>query len=169
MLSANVFGYVLTSSFDEIILDDFEVVQEIVSAVRNIRKEKNISFKEALELSILEKEKINADFDEVIKKLCNISSITKVEEKLENAIAFRVKSNEFFIPFAENIDVEAELKKLSEELNYNQGFLKSVQKKLSNERFVNNAPEQVITNERKKEADAIAKIAMLEESLKSLK
>ncbi|MCK4562024.1 MAG: class I tRNA ligase family protein, partial [Flavobacteriaceae bacterium] len=161
--------YPKQGEFDESILNDFEITQEIVSAIRNIRKEKNISFKEVLELSIIEKENLNKDFDTVIKKLCNISTITKVGEKLDNAIAFRVKSNEFFIPFSESIDVEAELKKLTEELNYNQGFLKSVQKKLSNERFVNNAPEQVITIERKKEADAIAKIAMLEESLKSLK
>ncbi len=155
--------------FEVSILNDFEITQEIVSAIRNIRKEKNISFKEVLELSIIEKERLNKDFNTVIKKLCNISTISMVDKKLDNAIAFRVKSNEFFIPFSESIDVEAELKKLTEELNYNQGFLKSVQKKLSNERFVNNAPEQVITNERKKEADAIAKIAMLEESLKNLR
>ncbi len=161
--------YPKQSKFDESILNDFKITQEIVSAIRNIRKEKNISFKEVLELSIIEKEHLNKDFDTIIKKLCNISTINVVDNKLDNAIAFRVKSNEFFIPFSENIDVEAEFKKLTEELNYNQGFLKSVQKKLSNERFVNNAPEQVITNERKKESDAIAKIAMLEESLKSLK
>ena len=140
-----------------------------MSAVRNIRKEKNIPFKESLELLILEKENLNTDFEAIIKKLCHISTITKVDKKLDNAITFRINSNEFFIPFSQNIDVEAELKKLTEELNYNQGFLKSVQKKLSNERFVNNAPEQVIVNERKKEADAIAKIATIEESLKSLK
>lgn len=117
---------------------------------------------------IVEKEKINPDFDEVIKKLCNISEISKVESKVENALAFRVKSNEYFIPFSENINVEEELSKLNEELNYTKGFLISVQKKLSNERFVNNAPEQVLANERKKEADAVAKIAMLKESLERL-
>ena len=161
--------YPKQSKFDKNILTDFEITQEIISAIRNLRKEKNISFKEKLELSILEKDKINADYNKVIQKLCNISIITKVDKKLDNALAFRVKSNEFFIPFSESIDVDAELKKLTEELDYNKGFLISVQKKLSNERFVNNAPEQVITNERKKEADAISKIAMLEESLKSLK
>jgi len=161
--------YPKQNSFDEDILNAFEITQEIVSAIRNIRKEKNIPFKEVLELSIIEKESLNKDFDTVIKKLCNISTITKVDKKLNSAIVFRVKSNEFFIPFSESIDVEAELKKITEELNYNQGFLKSVQKKLSNERFVNNAPEQIIINERRKEADAITKITMLEESLKSLK
>lgn len=155
-------------NFDENILNDFVVIQEIVSAIRNIRKEKNISFKEKIELFILEKEKLNSDFNDVFKKLCNISNIYKVDIKIENAITFRVGSNEFFIPVSKNIDVEEEFKKLSEELKYTKGFLISVQKKLSNERFVNNAPEQVITNERKKEADAISKITMLEESLKSL-
>jgi valyl-tRNA synthetase len=161
--------YPKQGEFDEQILAEFETVQEVISAVRNIRKEKNISFKENLELLIVEKERFNTDFEEVVKKLCNISEISKVENKVENALAFRVKSNEYFIPFAENIDVEEELKKLTEELKYTKGFLISVQKKLSNERFVNNAPEQVLTTERKKEADAISKIAMLEESLKSLK
>ena len=100
--------------------------------------------------------------------MCNISKVEETQEKIEKALTFRVGSNEFFIPFALQIDVEAETKKLNEELAYHKGFLASVQKKLSNERFVNNAPEQVITNERKKEADAIAKIAMVEKSLASL-
>ncbi len=154
--------------FDELVLSDFEIIQEIVSAIRNIRKEKNISFKEQIELFMLEKEKLNTDFNDVFKKLCNISNIAKVDQKMENTLSFRVKTNEFFIPFAQHIDVEAELKKLTEELDYNKGFLSAVQKKLSNERFVNNAPEKVISIERKKESDAMAKIAMLEESLKSL-
>jgi len=161
--------YPKQGEFDEQILAEFETVQEVISAVRNIRKEKNISFKEKLELIIVEKEQFNPDFEEVIKKLCNIFNISKVENKADNALAFRVKSNEYFIPFSENIDVEEELKKLKEELNYTKGFLISVQKKLSNERFVNNAPEQVLENERKKETDAISKIAMLEESLQGLK
>ncbi len=161
-------AYPKQGEFDEQILTELETVQEVISAVRNIRKEKNISFNEKLELIIVEKEQFNPDFEEVIKKLCNISKISKVENKVDNALAFRVKSNEYFIPFSESIDVEEELKKLTEELNYTKGFLISVQKKLSNERFVNNAPEQVLVNERKKEADAISKIAMLEESLQGL-
>lgn len=161
--------YPKQEKFNEEILDDFETVQEIISAVRNIRKEKNISFKESLELFVLENEKTNDNFEEVIKKLCNISLISKVENKVDKSLAFRVKSNEYFIPFSENIDVTQELKKLTEELSYTRGFLNSVQKKLGNERFTNNASEQVIETERKKESDAIAKIAMLEESLHSLK
>ncbi|MCF6333139.1 MAG: valine--tRNA ligase, partial [Draconibacterium sp.] len=105
----------------------------------------------------------------VIEKLGNTTSINYVNEKVNDALSFRVKSNEYFIPFDEEIDVEAEKEKLEEELKYTQGFLNAVQKKLSNERFVNNAPAQVITNERKKEADALAKIETLKVSLKSLK
>ena len=160
--------YPKTTSYNEEILKEFEVIQEIISAIRNIRKQKNLSFKEKLDLSIIKKEPLNAEFYDLIRKLCNVSEIEEVEEKLENALSFRVGSNEFFIPYADSIDVEGEMIKIKEELQYNRGFLISVQKKLSNERFVKNAPESVILNERKKEADALAKIAMLEESLKSL-
>ena len=161
--------YPKRSGFDKILLTDFEITKEIVSAIRNLRKEKNISFKDKIELSVLEKESLNSNFDSVIKKLCNLSELNKVDLKVDKALSFRVNANEFFIPFSENIDTEMELKKLSEELTYTKGFLKSVQKKLSNKRFVDNAPEQVIGNERKKEADAQTKITMLEESLMSLK
>jgi valyl-tRNA synthetase len=91
-----------------------------------------------------------------------------VAGKVENALSFRVHANEYFVPIAESIDLQAERDKLQEELAYQKGFLASVQKKLSNERFVSNAPEKVISNERKKEADAQAKIAMISESLKRL-
>jgi len=163
-----VSDYPKKTDFNDEILQDFEVVKEIISAIRNIRKEKNISFKESIEVSILKKEAINTSFFGLIRKLCNISQIKGVDEKLEQALAFRVGANEFFIPYAASIDVEGEMTKIKEELEYNKGFLISVRKKLSNERFVNNAPEKVILIERKKEADALAKIAMLEESLKSL-
>jgi valyl-tRNA synthetase len=91
-----------------------------------------------------------------------------IQEKPEGALSYRVKSNEYFIPIAESINIEDEIEKLKNELNYTEGFLRSVQKKLTNERFVNNAPEQVINVERNKESDAVAKITMLKESLKSL-
>ena len=161
-------SYPVQEELDGRILEEFETIQEIISAVRNIRKQKNISFKESLELFLLKKDEVNTDFYSLINKMCNISKVEETQEKIEKALTFRVGSNEFFIPFALQIDVEAETKKLNEELAYHKGFLASVQKKLSNERFVNNAPEQVITNERKKEADAIAKIAMVEKSLASL-
>ncbi|MEL4454353.1 valine--tRNA ligase [Lutimonas vermicola] len=160
-------AYPKTKGFDELILEEFEMIKEVISAVRNLRKEKNISFKESLELYFVKKEEINPDFFDLIGKMCNVSKVEEVKQKLENALTFRVGSNEFFIPFSQKIDVEAETVKLQEELAYHKGFLASVQKKLSNERFVNNAPEQVILNERKKEADALAKIAMVEKSLAS--
>ena len=100
-------------------------------------------------------------------KLANLSEV-KAEGKPENAFSFVVGSDEFFIPASENVDVEAEKKKIEEELNYTRGFMKSVEKKLSNERFVNNAPEKVVSTERKKLADAEAKIKTLEESLANL-
>jgi valyl-tRNA synthetase len=150
------------------LIKDFDSVQEVVSNIRNIRKEKNISFKDQIELSAVENTSVNKDFDLVIEKLVNSSSIAYVNESVDSALSFRVNSNEYFIPMKGAINVEEEVAKLTEELKYNEGFLKSVQKKLSNERFVNNAPEQVITNERKKEADALAKIETIKASLSSL-
>jgi len=105
----------------------------------------------------------------VISKLGNLESFDYVNEPVEGALTYRVKSNEYFIPMEGSIDVEAEIKKLTEELNYTEGFLKSVQKKLSNERFVAGAPEQVVASEKKKEADALAKIETIKASLTSLK
>ncbi len=105
----------------------------------------------------------------MIKKLCNVSNLEYVSDKVDGALSYRVKSNEYFIPITGNIDIEAEIAKLTEELNYTKGFLKSVQAKLSNEKFVAGAPEKVIEMERKKEADALAKITTIEQSLLSLK
>ena len=155
-------------SFDANIIADFEFASEVISGVRKIRKDKNIAFKDAIDLSVLDNEKGSSTFDAVIEKLGNTSKISKVDSAVEGALSFRIKSNEYFIPIVGAIDVAAETAKLNEELSYTEGFLKSVQKKLSNERFVNNAPEQVITNERKKEADALAKIETLKTSLAAL-
>ncbi len=161
--------YPKLNKYDKSLLTDFEITKEIVSAIRNIRKEKNISFKDEIGLYVLEKESLNSNFDSVIRKLCNLSELNKVDSKVDKSLSFRVNANEYFIPFSDNIDTETELRKLTEELNYTKGFLKSVQKKLANERFVHNAPEQVISIERKKEADALTKITMLEESLERLR
>jgi valyl-tRNA synthetase len=160
--------YPVKMSYNGTLLKDFDRVKEVVSAVRNLRKEKNISFKESLELFVLENEVLDVSFDGVIEKLVNVSGIERVTEKVDKALSFRVGANEFFIPFLEAIDVNAERNKLERELEYNRGFLASVRKKLSNERFVSNAPEKVIENERKKEADALAKIEVIEQSLRSL-
>ncbi len=153
---------------DQKILKDFEVASEVISGIRAVRKEKNISFKDAIEFSILNNENESNHFDSVIEKLGNISELNYVKTKVDGALSFRVKSNEYFIPVSGAIDLEAEVKKITEELQYTEGFLKSVQKKLANERFVNNAPEAVIATERKKEADALAKIETLKVSLAAL-
>ncbi|MEO2053651.1 MAG: valine--tRNA ligase [Allomuricauda sp.] len=151
------------------LIADFEFASEVISGVRTIRKEKNIPQKDALELFMLNAEGVNDQMDAIIQKLTNLSKFETVDSGLDGALSFRVKSNEYFIPMGDAIDVEAEIKKIEEELNYTKGFLNSVQKKLSNERFVNNAPEQVVAMERKKVADAEAKIETLEKSLASLK
>lgn len=157
-----------TKSVDENLITEFDFASEVISGIRNIRKQKNIAFKDAIGFSVINNEKTSTTFDEVIAKLGNLENMEYVSETVEGALTFRVKSNEYFVPMAGNIDVEAEVKKLTEELNYTEGFLKSVQKKLSNERFVNNAPEQVVAGEKKKEADALAKIETLKASLANL-
>lgn len=154
---------------DEELIESFDVAAEVVSGVRNIRKEKNIPMKESLELMVLNEGNFAKTWDVVIEKLTNVGEVAYVDATVEGALSFRVKSNEYFVPMSGAIDVEAEIKKIEEELKYTNGFLKSVQKKLSNERFVSNAPEKVITMERQKQADAEAKIETLEKSLASLK
>ncbi|PKV52504.1 valyl-tRNA synthetase [Aquimarina sp. MAR_2010_214] len=153
---------------NENLIAEFEIAAEVVSGIRTIRKEKNIAFKETIELSVLNSGNSSTSFDTVISKLGNLSTLNYVDAKVEGALSFRVKSNEYFIPISGAINVEEEIKKLTDELSYTEGFLKSVQKKLQNERFVNNAPDQVIANEKKKQADAEAKIATIKSSLKSL-
>ncbi|TCP22169.1 valyl-tRNA synthetase [Tenacibaculum skagerrakense] len=160
--------YPTQTSFNEELITEMDFASEVISGIRTVRKEKNIAHKDAVAISVINNEKSSDNLDEVIKKLVNASEINYVTEKIDGA-SFRVKSNEYFIPIAvDSIDVEEEIKKITEELNYTEGFLKSVQKKLSNERFVNNAPEQVVAVERKKEADAVAKIETLKASLASL-
>jgi len=160
--------YPKTVNVNRNLIDGFKIASEVISGIRTIRKEKNISFKDEIEFSVLNNDKVSEDFDAVIKKLGNLSSLNYVTEKVDGALSFRVKSNEYFIPMGDAIDVEAEKAKLEEELKYTKGFLNSVQKKLSNERFVNNAPEKVIAIERQKEADALAKIETIKASLNSL-
>ncbi|MFJ1431397.1 valine--tRNA ligase [Capnocytophaga canimorsus] len=157
------------TSFDERILAEFETAAEVISGIRTVRKEKNIPFKEEMPLSVLNNEQTATTFDVIIAKLGNLSELKYVSQKVEGAISFRVKSNEYFIPMQGNINVEEEIKKLEEELKYTQGFLASVEKKLSNEKFVSSAPEKVVEMERKKQADALAKIETIQESLKNLR
>ena len=155
--------------FSEQLIADFDFATEVISGIRTIRKDKNIPFRDAIELRVMNNENAATYFDSVILKLGNVEAIAYVSDKVDGALSYRVKSNEYFIPITGAIDVEAEIAKLTEELNYTKGFLRSVQGKLSNEKFVAGAPEQVIANERKKEADALAKIAMIEQSLAGLK
>ena len=156
------------TSFDEKLIADFEFSSEVIAGLRTIRKEKNIAMKDFIDLKVMNSEKVSANFDSIIMKLGNIASLEYITEKIEGALTYRVKSNEYFIPISGNIDVAAEIEKLTEELKYSQGFLNSVRSKLSNEKFVAGAPHMVIDNERRKEADALAKIATIEQSLKSL-
>lgn len=161
--------YPTIKEFDAQIITNFDFATDVVSGIRTIRKDKNISFKDAVELFVIDNDKSSKDFDAVIQKLTNTAAINYVSEKVDGA-SFRVKSNEYFVPISiENIDVEAEIKKLETELKRAEGFLFGINKKLSNERFVANAPEQVIALERKKEADTIAKIETIKSSLSSLK
>lgn len=160
--------YPTIKTFDKQLISDFEVVKEVVSGIRTIRKDKNISFKDSIELSFINNEKLSEHYNVVIQKMGNISQMASVNETVDGALSFRVQSNEYFIPISGAINVEEEIKKLNDELNYTEGFLKSVQKKLANERFVNNAPAQVLQNERNKEADALAKIETIKSSLSSL-
>jgi len=155
---------------NKVILNHFEVVMEVVSNIRNIRKQKNISPKEKLQLF----EKVNQGdviktYHSIIIKLCNLSSFDYVHQKVNGAISFVLKHAEFYVPLSQNIDLEAELERLTKNLNYNKGFLKSVQSKLANEKFISNAKPEMVENERKKLADAESKIKAIEEQLAGLK
>jgi valyl-tRNA synthetase len=152
----------------EQLLADFENTTEVVAGIRTIRKEQNIANKEQLELLVIDNQKSSNNLTAIIAKLGNLSTIDTTTEKPNGAFSFMVKSNEYFIPLGDNIDVAAEIEKLQNELEYTKGFLKSVKGKLSNERFVNNAPEQVVVKEKNKMADAKAKIEILATKIKDL-
>ncbi len=156
-------------SADEKALARFVLVQDVVSAIRNIRKQKNLPQKEALELKVVRDENYPAEYEAVIAKMANLSAVTFVTEKNPMDAAFIVKTTQYFVPMGDNIDKEAEIAKLEKDLAYQQGFLSSVMKKLSNERFVSSAPAQVVENEQNKKRDAEAKIAAIEAQLAALR
>ena len=157
------------TSFDEDLLTKASSSFELISQVRNTRASKGLSPKEQLQLYIKAADPaFYKDFESIIVKLANLETLDFTEEKVENAISFLIKSDECFIPMEGAIDVDKERETLQKELDYTKGFLNSVVKKLSNERFVSNAPEKVVEMERKKQADAEAKIKTLEESLANL-
>ena len=154
-------------TYNEQIISDFDYASQVISGIRRVRKSKNIPNHEAIDLHTILNENVSSDLDTLILNLGNVTNYTITETPLEGALSFRVGANEYFIPFEEEVDVAAEVAKIEEELKYTKGFLISVSKKLSNERFVNNAPEQVVANERKKQADAEAKIQTLQKRLES--
>ena len=153
---------------DEKILARFALAEEVITAIRNMRKQKNIAQKEVLTLRYIADENYPAEFEAVITKMANLKAVEPTTEKDPAAAAFIVKTTQYFVPMEGSIDKEAELEKLRADLEYAEGFLASVMKKLSNERFVQSAPEKVVMNERAKQADAEAKIAALKAQIEAL-
>ncbi len=153
---------------NQAVLDSFTKGEEVIINIRNVRKQNNIANKVKMDLFIKKNNEIDSSFDSVIVKMGNLSLLEYTETAISNANSFIVNSNEYYIPFGDSIDIEAEKAKLKEELDYTKGFLNSVQKKLQNEKFMAGAPDQVVVMERKKEAEALSKIAILEEKIASL-
>ena len=150
------------------IINNFETLQNIISGIRNLRKKHQISFKKSLKLSVVNNDKFTKNYDSIISKLCNVNNIRYEDSEIKNALTFRVKSNIYSIPFEEEINVEQEIIKIKQDLEYQKGFLKSVNAKLKNKRFTENAPEIVIQNEIKKKDDALSKIDVLTSRLNNL-
>jgi valyl-tRNA synthetase len=148
-------------------LNEFEVCKELVTTVRNVRSQKQISPKEKLQV-IERSEAGRSYFDSTIMKLANLSAFSYTKDKMEGALSFVIRTTEFYIPLSGNMNIEEERLRLQKELDYNKGFLKSVQSKLANEKFVANAKPEVIAVERKKESDALSKIKTIEEQLAGL-
>ena len=149
-------------------INDFEALQNIISGIRNIRKKYQISFNESLNLSVVNNDNFSKNYDSIIKKICNIKDINYVDSEIKDALSFRVESNIYSLPFEKEIDFDEEIKKIKEDLDYQKGFLKSVNSKLENKRFTDNAPDSIVQNEIKKKNDTISKISVLEERLKKL-
>jgi len=152
---------------DENFIAGFEKVKDIIAGVRSIRLQKNIPNKEMLGLQINGEH--TSDFDAVIQKLCNLTAIEKVSEKAAGSISFLVGTTEYAVPMGNLINAEEEIQKMEDEIIYLEGFLNSVMKKLSNEKFVANAKPEVVEAERRKQADAESKIASLREGIAGMK
>ena len=156
-----------SKNIDKKILEEFGTATEIIVGIRNIRKEYNISTKEQLELKTISNNGDNNRMIDVIIKLGGLISYEKITKKPSNSYSFMIKSNEFFIPINDNIDLLSEITKLEKDLDYNSGFLKSVQNKLNNKNFVKNAPINVVENEKNKMKDAKEKIHILKNKILS--
>jgi valyl-tRNA synthetase len=154
--------------FDADLLNDFSWAAEAISQVRNLRSSKGLSPREPLSLLVRSDKATYSMFSTVIAKLANLDRFEITDSKPDNCFSFLVGKDECFVPVSGNVDVDAERDRLKKELEYNQGFLKSVQAKLANERFVSNAKPEIVENEKKKLADALAKIKVIEEQLTAL-
>jgi valyl-tRNA synthetase len=158
-------------NYDKKLRRHFEEIKEVIAAIRSIRKEKNIAPREALKLMVrvAEGSKYRNYLEPVIIKLGNLSEVESIRDEPEGAVSFIVKNVEYFVPVGSQVDAGEELRKLEDELDYVRGFLKSVEKKLGNERFVEHAPREVVDKERQKMSDAAGKIAVLEAQIKKLR
>ncbi len=159
--------------YSEKIIEQFDIAKQVIMSIRNIRQEKNIANKNQIDLFIRKnnQEQQDTTFDSIVEKLCNISKLKYVNEKANNSLSFNVKTTEFYIPISQDtkIDVASEIEKLEKDLKYQENFLASVEKKLSNEKFVNSAPKQVVDLELKKKADSLAIINVIKKQIESLK
>jgi len=150
------------------IIKDFEFLQNIISGIRNFRKKYQISFNEKLDLHVINNDNFPNTYDSILIKICNLEEIEYNLKEISNSVSFRVKSSTFSIPFSKKINIAEEITKIKQDLEYQRGFLKSINSKLENKNFTENAPESVVQNEIKKKNDALSKISVLEESLKKL-
>ena len=166
--SIMVESFSMDTCVDEPFVAQFDVVKEVISNIRTIRLQKNIAQKDTLELHVIGHNPVE-EFNPVICKMCNLSVIEAVDTKVEGASSFMVGTTEFAVPLGNMIDVDAEIARMEAELKHKEGFLQSVIKKLSNEKFVSNAPAAVIDMERKKQADAESIVKSLKESIAALK
>jgi valyl-tRNA synthetase len=168
--SLMVSGMPVHSKYDTGLIRRFDLAKEVVTSVRMIRNEKNIPLKNQLEVYYKVSDgKYNSSLDPVICRLASISSVNEIAGKIENSASFRIRNVEYYIPLGELHNVEEELGKLEKELAYSRGFLDTVIRKLQNERFVQNAPKEVIEKEQAKKNDAENKILALERQIADLK
>jgi valyl-tRNA synthetase len=156
------------NAYDQALIDRFELMKEVVAGVRTIRQEKNIPNRQGLTLLVRSTERLGAGIEGVTTKLAGLDKLDYVNDKVEGASSFLIKSTEYYVPLAGLVNADEEIAKLQEELEYTRGFLGSVLRKLGNEKFVNGAPAHVVDMERKKQADAEAKIRVIEERLAAL-
>jgi valyl-tRNA synthetase len=153
---------------EQALLNNVENIKEVISGVRTVRAQKNIANKEKLTLQVVNAA-LNGHYGDAVVKMANLEAIVPVSEKDSTASTFMVGTTEYAVPLGSLIDVEAEIEKMEAQLQHLKGFLAGVMKKLSNERFVQNAPEAVVAMERKKQHDSEEKIASLKESIAALK